>query len=108
MKRVRTARLIEETLRKKAGNDPVLEEVLRAHLRYNRGAIDAPTVVDNVKFWCVGHNASHEFYMGTDGTGRRFRRSVGESATEMEDGVPKLDVSPVEEVPNFHGYYGHY
>ncbi|HEY4474808.1 MAG TPA: hypothetical protein VJC06_02715 [Candidatus Paceibacterota bacterium] len=95
------------------------------HLRYNRGKgrnprISKPHVVNGVKFWCVGHNASHEFYVGTDGSGKRFRYSVGESCTVDVDGNPLVfdenGSSPVpvgvdrdfKEVPNFHGYYGHF
>ena len=77
---------LSQVARDSSGGDTVLEEVLTMHLRYNRGKgrnprISKPHVVNGVKFWCVGHNASHEFYVGTDGSGKRFRYSVGESCT---------------------------
>lgn len=83
--------------------------------------IDEPHIVNGVKFWRVGHNASHEFYVGTDGSGKRFCYSVGESCTVDEDGNPLewddesgwLKVPPgidenVGEVADFCGYYGHF
>ena len=122
------ARLLMETAREMSGGDPVLAEVLLMNLHYNWGKgrnarsphVDEPHVVDGVKFWRVGHNASHEFYVGTDGNGRRFRRSVGESVTVDMDGKPLvmddsgryaeepgLDVH-VQEVDRFAGYLGHF
>ena len=96
------------------------------HLSYNRGKndsrgarIDEPQEVNGVKFYRVGHNASHEFYVGTDGTGKRFRYSVGESCTVDDEGNPLTlesivrGVNPgldrdVREVTEFSGYYGHF
>jgi len=115
-----------ERLRKVASEnsngDPVVEEILLLNLMYNWGKgnnphtpwIDKPHVVNGVKFWRVGHNASHEFYVGTDGTGKRFRYSVGESCTVdtegrplEEDGIPGID-EYFAEVANFYGYLGHF
>ena len=117
-----------QVARDNSGDDPVLAEVLLWHLHYNRGKgrnprisrISEPHVVNGVKFWCVGHNASHEFYAGTDGSGKRFRYSVGESCRVDIEGNPLVfdenGFSPVpvgvdrdfEEVAKFHGYYGHF
>ena len=98
------------------------------HLHYNQGKgrsprtsrIDKPHVVNGIRFWRVGHNASHEFYVGTDGSGKRFRYSVGESCMVDIDGNPLVfdergfEVVPVgvdrdfKEVANFNGYLGHF
>jgi hypothetical protein len=112
MKRREAMQLLERTARKQAAGDSVLEEVLLAHLRYtyrpndHKPHVDEPKVVGEVKLWCVGCNASHEFYIGTDGKGRRFNYSVGEGELD-EDGLPELVESPVHEVAEFGGYYGH-
>jgi len=121
---------LQQVARENSNGDPIMEEVLFLHLLYNWGKGRNPwtpriaeahvDVVDGVKFWRVGHNASHEFYAGTDGSGRRFRYSIGESCRVDMDGnpivfdeegfpvvLPGFDRS-VEEVANFHGYYGHH
>lgn len=119
---------LSQVARENSGGDLVLEEVLTMHLHYNWGKgrsprtprISEPHVIDGVKFWCVGHNASHEFYVGTDGNGKRFRYSVGESCRVDMDGNPLVFgedgwpvVSPgldrsLAEVTNFYGYNGHF
>lgn len=120
---------LSQVARERSDGDPVVKEILLMNLCYNWGKgnsprtpwIDKPCVIDGVKFWRVGHNASHEFYAGTDGSGKRFRHSVGESATVDEEGnplewddesgwfkvPPGIDES-VSEVVNFCGYYGHF
>src|SRR3989338_11037353 len=115
-------RRLEQVARDNSGDNPVLAEVLLMHLHYNWGKgnnprtprMDKPQVVNGVKFWRVGHNASHEFYGGTDGSGKRFRYSVGESCTVdtegrplEEDGIPGID-EYFAEVANFYGYLGHF
>ena len=119
---------LQQVAQDNSGDDTVLVEVLFWHLRYNWGKghnprtprIDEPHVINGVKFWRVGRNASHEFYAGTDGNGKRFRYSAGESCRVDMDGNPLvLDESGfpvvpagldeyVAEVVNFYGYYGHY
>lgn len=119
---------LEQVARDNSGDDPVLAEVLLWHLHYNWGKgrnprtpwIDEPHIVNGVKFWRVGHNASHEFYAGTDGSGKRFHYSVGESCTVDiegnplvfdEDGFPAVPLGIdryFKEVTDFHGYYGHF
>ncbi len=119
---------LEQVARENSNDDPVLAEVLLMHLHYTWGKgrnprtpwIDEPHIVNGVKFWCVGHNASHEFYVGTDGSGKRFRYSVGESCTVDIDGnllvfnedgfstvLTGIDCY-FEEVAEFHGYFGHF
>ena len=121
-------RRLETMADQKSNGDPVLAEVLLMHLHYNWGKgsnprkvrINEAYVVNGVQFWCVGHNASHEFYAGTDGSGKRFRYSVGESCRlDMdgnpivldETGLPKVPAGldrDFKEVPDFRGYYGHF
>ena len=119
---------LQQVARENSGGDPVVEEILLMNLSYNWGKginprtpqIDEPSVVAGVKFWRVGHNASHEFYAGTNGSGKRFRRSVGENLTLDWEGKPLVidetgfpTESPglddrVAEVAEFNGYIGHY
>ncbi len=124
----RNLELLRNFARDNSENDLVLAEILLCHLSYNWGKgrnprtprIDEPHVVNGIKFWCVGHNSSHEFYVGTDGNGKRFRYSVGESCKvdmyghplEWDEETGWFKESPgidthFEEVANFNGYYGH-
>ena len=121
------ARQLEQVAQRHAKGDPIVAEILLWHLHYNWGKgnkprqpyIDSPSVINGVKFWRVGHNASHEFYLGT-GNGKRFRRAIGESCTVDWDGnplvfdettgfltEPGLDES-ISEVTDFGGYHGHF
>ena len=119
---------LEQVARDNSGDDSVLAEVLLRHLCYNWGKgrnsrtprVDEPDIVNGVKFWRVGHNASHEFYAGTDGSGKRFSYSIGESCTVDIEGNPLVldeEGFPVvpsgfdehfQEVVDFYGYYGHF
>jgi hypothetical protein len=119
---------LKKVARDRSNGDPVLEEVLLMHLHYNWGKghnpltprIDEPHIINGVKFWRVGHNSSHEFYVGTDGNGKRFHYSVGESVTVDLEGNPLVfdeEGYPVvpqgmdeyfKEVSVFNGYYGHF
>lgn len=120
---------LEKIARENSGGDPIVAEILLWNLQYNYGKghdgstpyMDKPRVVDGVKFWRVGHNASHEFYAGTDGKGNRFSRSVGESVTIDLDGnplewddrrlwwktEPGVDIE-VRPVVDWSGYWGHF
>lgn len=120
---------LRQVAREHSKQDLVLEEVLLMHLVYNWGKgvnpteprIDEAHVVNDVKFWCVGHNASHEFYVGTDGKGKRFRYSVGESCKVDINGdllewdneagwfksPPGVDRNFAEVATFSGGYYGH-
>lgn len=109
-------RRLEEVAKRESKGNPLLEEVLLKHLHYEWGKdtnggvpqIDKPTDVDGVKFWRVGHNASHEFYVGIDGNGKRFVRAIGEGVCENEDDIPELKES-ITEVTGSEGwgYVGH-
>lgn len=123
-----TLERLRQVARDNSGDDPVLAEVLLWHLHYNWGKgrnprtprINESHVVNGVKFWRVGHNASHEFYAGTDGSGKRFCYSIGESCTVDiegnplvldEDGFPAVPLgidTYFEEVADFGGYFGHF
>lgn len=119
---------LRQVARENSGGDPIVEEILLMNLSYSWGKgrnpriprVDEPSVVSGVKFWRVGHNASHEFYVGTDGSGKRFRRSIGESLSIDWEGkplvcdetgfpteLPGLD-DRVDEVAEFGCYLGHY
>lgn len=110
-------RRLEKVAKRESKGNPLLEEVLLKHLRYEWGKgiesdapqIDPPTEVDGVKFWRVGHNASHEFYAGIDGNGKRFVRAIGEGVCENEDDIPELEES-ITEVTGSEGwgYVGHF
>jgi hypothetical protein len=101
-------RSAEEVSAELAKDDAILAEVLMWHMRHSGVAEpDKPHEVDGIPFYCVGHNASHEFYAGTK-DGKRYRYSVGESCEVEEFDLPKIDRSPVTEVPDWGGYYGHF
>ena len=61
------------------------------------------TEVGQVNFFMVGHNASHEFYLGTNGE-KLFRGAV--DCTEDES--PSNPFTYEEVDPNNLGYMGHY
>lgn len=58
-----------------------------------------------IRWWSVGFNASHNFYLGLDVEGQLYRKSVGEHPsddTRMEIRITKLN--SLSEV----GYLGHH
>jgi len=81
-----------------ADGDEVLASVFYANIEYNNGILSTATIVDGIPFYRVGHNASHDFYMGYK-DGQRYRYSYGYD----DEKEPK----PVA-VDTFKGYYGHY
>jgi hypothetical protein len=69
-------------------DDPLLRQVYEAHLIYSyigrprteRIKVDAhPSVHDGVEFFMVGHNASHQFYLGTK-DGKLYHGACGEDS----------------------------
>jgi len=91
--------------------------------QYNGGAdTDEPRIRDDIEFWRVGHNASHEFYAGVRADGRVFTYSVGEEYADEpseEFDSPVYDQeeiiewsgvisSPIREIEDFRGYFGHF
>lgn len=92
-----------------ANGDAILEEVLLWNMAFYGGrAPDAPTKRKGIWFWMVGMNASHQFFAGTDGNGKCYRYSAGEGCEVDENGTPKINVSDVQEVADWRGYYGHF
>jgi len=90
-----------------------------AHIRewnreFNGGArADKPRILNGISFWCVGRNASHEFYAGVGVDGKLYQRSFGEKLPDEDVEVDWNDFVPdyeerVEVVADFNGYYGHY
>ena len=80
---------------------------------------------EDVKFLCVGHNASHEFYLGWDSEGNLWRASFGPNGNLIttpfdyvdDDGVRRVGewedeecewrARPVQSEEDL-GYLGHY
>jgi hypothetical protein len=56
-----------------------------------------------VKFYLVGHNASHEFYLGTNG--EKLFRGAQDWAQDCTEDAP---FTYAEADPNNLGYMGHY
>jgi hypothetical protein len=90
----------------------LVEKVMRAHLSYlsTRGYGPSATdvCVDGVRarVYAVGHNASHEFYLGWTEDGLFVKYSAGEGELDEND-TPKLDVRMVRADQNDFGYLGH-
>lgn len=51
-------------------------EVLKLHCNYTHSDDVYPTELDGIKFYEVGHNASHCFYIGRDSEGNYYRGSL--------------------------------
>lgn len=63
---------------------------------------------DGVRYWCVGHNASHYFYLGVDPEGRLWRCSEGETGELGEYGIPLVEKYFTQLDPEKPlGYLGH-
>jgi hypothetical protein len=60
--------------------------VLDLHLGYTGGKL-RPVTHDGITFYIVGHNASHEFYLGHDAANRLWKMSSGEQDCDA-DGTP--------------------
>ncbi len=45
--------------------DPAMQTVIDRHLAYTGNMqMDQGIIIQGATFWIVGHNASHEFYLG--------------------------------------------
>lgn len=78
---------------KKLTDDPMLQEVYAAALWFECDdcwTLPTPTVKDGIKFYRVGRNASHDFYMGVK-DGMRYRGSFGEDYIGPKDGCDCMD-----------------
>jgi hypothetical protein len=62
-----------------------------------------------VRYWCVGVNSTHNFYLGVDPEGRLWRGSVGETGETDPHGVPVYASHITELDPEKPlGYLGHF
>jgi len=100
--------------------DPLLQKVMRIHLEYRRGHADSePMEKEGIKFYSVGHNASHFFYLGVK-DGKMYYCSIDGwygscdyydalDAGELDEEDIGNDGSSVHEVdPDNLGYIGHF
>jgi len=88
----------------------VMQQILRIHLEYYGGTIDtSPTEEDGIKFYIVGRNSSHEFYLGMR-DGKVFKMAFGDVAGSWdEENDRPIYKSRVSEVnPDDFGYLGHF
>lgn len=77
---------------------PYFMEWHETYLKHNRHrSVDAKRIVNGVEFFLVGHNASHEFYLGLDGSSGKVLRL---SCFEEDDRIDEFD--------NPSGYIGHW
>jgi len=98
---------ILESARKHSGGDPIVEEILVWHMQYLGSAKPSePSVKDGIKFWAVGHNASHSFSAGVK-DGQRYRSAFGEEGWDEVDDTP-IHKESIRRVESFDGYYGHF
>jgi len=88
-----------------AGDDDALYRIFSEHINFTGGAIEEPTVVDDIPFWQIGRNASHSFYYGYL-DGQLYRMSEGYDYDVVTD-QEYLDQT-VTPISNFGGYMGHY
>lgn len=67
-----------------------------------------PTEENGIQFYVVGHNSSHEFYLGVDDDGHYWKMSCGESWSEDNQDYSKLDrsITKLDSLDN--QYFGHY
>lgn len=107
--RLMTKLEMEDLAKRWAKGDMIVEGLLLWNMHFNGDRTPcAPELHEGVYFWMVGMNASHQFFAGTDGNGKCYRYSAGESCEVDEYGTPKIDVSDVQEVADWRSYYGHF
>jgi hypothetical protein len=82
--------------------EPLYLEILDLHLCYRNEVSESPILRDGIRFYSVGHNASHEFYTGAKG-GKRFKLACGPSG-ESEECIESIH----EVQTGDWGYIGHY
>lgn len=84
-----------------AGGDEDLEHVYYWNMEYSNGDVDKkPLKKDEIDFYQVGRNASHDFFVGVK-DGKKYRLSFM-SGEFNEDSLQK------EEINDWEGYFGHY
>lgn len=86
-------------------DDSILANIIYSHMEYMGSLQPCATIRDGIEFYCLGHNASHEFYLGRK-NGETWKYVIGESIEEDEDGYPKVEsrVTKVDDI----GYCGHF
>lgn len=97
--------------------DTVLQRILSAAYRYDLARrvgpvteeLPRPIIKNGIPFYWVGHNASHEFYLGVQ-DGKIYHYSVGEGGPPDKDGVIPADERIQEITESELGtiYIGHY
>ena len=94
----------QEVQRLAAGNDD-LAFILQIHAEGHDGQMCPPSEFEGVQMYCVGRNASHEFYLGVKG-GKRYYCSIGEGPYDEYD-IPTCE-RHFEEITDWPSYLGHY
>jgi hypothetical protein len=88
--------------------------VQRLAANYRWGDIPMPKgdklvfkTINGIDFYMVGHNSSHEFYLGLDEAGNYWARSFGEEISYDEDSEPEYK-EHIHQVDNLEdAYLGH-
>ena len=94
---------IEKQVKLLSDGDDILREIICFHLSY-RKCIDS-VVHDGIVFYRVGHNSTHEYYLGRK-NGETWKYVVGESLREDKWGIPLVEYR-MAQVTDF-GYCGHF
>lgn len=85
-----------------ASGDTLLEQVLNRSIKYSNGNLEHSFVKEGVRFWPIGHNASHYWAAGVlEGT--VYIHCYGEAC----GGGVEETIRPVETGQNW-GYVGHF
>lgn len=99
--------------------DTILQRILNAAYRYDtivrrRGKmtleLPPPTIKEGISFYIVGHNASHEFYLGMK-DGKIYRMSIGEGFPPDGDwsNIPvECKITEISEEDLGNTYIGHF
>lgn len=103
--------LKQDSAKQAAYGDETFEHILRVAMEYaGVKSVEKlyPHIENNIAFFQVGRNASHEFYLGRR-DGETWKMSIGEGMEEDEYGIPVLDkhirkLGPDESF----GYCGHF
>ena len=97
-----------------ADGDSILERILVQHFAYSQAHTKEITDLkpsgyekDGVTFYRLGHNASHEFYLGTK-DGKIFKLSFGEGEWNEETETTSYDENITECTMETVGYMGHF
>lgn len=94
---------------KESHGDSTALMILSWHMEFNSGVIDSePLEKNGIKFYQVGRNASHSFYLGIkDGKMYKYATDGGYWNEETDEYTPD-DSEAYEVDPNNVGYMGHF